>query len=134
MYVKYWVLIAAIVWFAVEFGVRRRGIRVALQSLIFLAFTIAAFYFGERIGRFEPTLEGNNHLKNLTRSLVDITSVEDVDVSLLHKRLDDLDNKIIATYESHSESREAIEHFLNSYDIEYEKEIPIQSEVAATDQ
>lgn len=127
MHIEFWIIFSVLLWFAVELGVRNRGVRVTLQCVFVLGLCIAAYSLGSFIGTFERNLRANNQLKNLTRSLITIADDEDFDRTVFLKRLKHLDQQVIPTYESQRESRQAVEDFLDAYDIEFEEEIPIES-------
>ena len=125
MYITFWIVLSGIFWFGVEFGCRNRGIRVTVQILLVIGFCMLAFAGGQFMGSLNGNIQSNNILKNLTRGLVAITSEDEHDPALMVERLEVLNEKVIPTYETTSSSREAVEGFLKTYDIEYEAEIPV---------
>ncbi|MCO6046743.1 hypothetical protein NG895_22835 [Aeoliella sp. ICT_H6.2] len=128
MHVEFWIVVSVTLWFGVELGVRHRGLRVALQSVMVLGFCFVFFSVGSLVGKFEPNLAANNRLKNLTRGLVAIAGDEDFDRAEFLERLKQLEQGVIPTYETQSDSREAVVRFLGAYNMEFEDEIPIEAD------
>lgn len=120
MYVGYWIVFAAAVWFGAELGINKRPIRVAVQTCILAVCVTAAFSFGQFMGRFNPTIEGNILIKNLTQSLVPILDDAGDNHTQLRTRLNKLDQGVLPSYQNYNASRQAVEAFLNSYGIEYD--------------
>jgi hypothetical protein len=127
MKVEMWIFLTVAAWFGVEFGVRNRYVRVILQCLMIVVLCTVSYRLGSFMGTLEPNLRANNQLKNLTRGLVRVAGKDNLDLPLLQKRLETLDDKVIPTYENLTGSQDAVDWFLNSYGIQFEEEVPIEA-------
>jgi hypothetical protein len=129
MTLERWAVVAIAVWFGVEFGIGKRAVRVAVQCCLVLVLVAGAFSLGRSLGFIMPTMQGNQLLKNLTRSLETITTNTDEERSLLQARLKKLNEGVLPTYQTFSHSREAVEEFLNAYEMKFDPDIEMPRSV-----
>jgi hypothetical protein len=87
--------------------------------------SVVSVQYGLR--QFHATMQTNQTTKNLTRGLVEVVTDDfsEDDVVRLRDNLQELNRRVVPSYEDHDSSRDAISWFLKQYGMKYESEIRI---------